>query len=123
MDGLDASPPSMRKGFLILIIQSKHFANYQTPQRHCHISLFLFLGVHLGGPALPVGVNDATTFVQEGTENKERTITNNRVKDKVKVRDNVLMSAVAGQMEGDVRYVPIFFESLLDSFHENYLSD
>ena len=72
---------------------------------------------------MPVGVNDATTFVQEGTENKERTITNNRVKDKVKVRDNVLMSAVAGQMEGDVRYVPIFFESLLDSFHENYLSD
>ena len=113
MDGLDASPPSMRKGFLILIIQSKHFANYQTPQRHCHISLFLFLGVHLGGPALPVGVNDATTFVQEGTENKERTITNNRVKDKVKVRDNVLMSAVAGQTEGDVRYVPILF--LLDA--------
>ena len=76
---------------------------------------------------MPVGVNDATTFVQEGTENKERTITNNRVKVKVKVkvkvRDNVLMSAVAGQMEGDVRYVPIFFESLLDSFHENYLSD
>ena len=72
---------------------------------------------------MPVGVNDAMTFVQEGTENEERTITNNRVKDKVKVRENVLMSAVAGQMEGDVRYVPIFFESLLDSFHENYLSD
>ena len=74
---------------------------------------------------MPVGVNDAMTFVQEGTENEERTITNNRVKVKVKVkvRDNVLMSAVAGQMEGDVRYVPIFFESLLDSFHENYLSD
>ena len=106
----------MRKGFLILITQSKHFAYYQTPQRHCHISLFLFLGVHLGGPALPVGVNDATTFVQEGTENKERTITNNRVKVKVKVKvwdqDNVLMSAVAGQMEGDARYVPIFFEAL-----------
>ena len=58
-----------------------------------------------------MGVNDATTFVQEGTENKERTITNNRVKVKVKVRDNVLMNAVAGQMEGDVRYVPIFFEA------------
>ena len=71
----------------------------------------------LDGPALPVGVNDATTFVQEGTENKERTITNNRDKDKVrdmdKVKvwdqDNVLMSAVAGQMEGDARYVPISF--------------
>ena len=64
---------------------------------------------------MPVGVNDATTFVQEGTENKERTITNNRVKVKVKVkvRDNVLMSAVGGQMEGDVRYVPILF--LLDA--------
>ena len=76
---------------------------------------------------MPVGVNDAMTFVQEGTENKERTITNNRVKvkvrNRVKVRDNVLMSAVAGQMEGDVRYVPIFFEALLDSFHENSLSD
>ena len=67
------------------------------------------LDVPLDGPALPLGVNDATTFVQEGTENKERTITNNRVKDKVKVRENVLMSAVAGQMEGDVRYVQLFF--------------
>ena len=123
MDGLDASPPSIRKGLCILITQSKHFAYYQTPRRHCHISLFLILGVPLGGPALPVGVNDAMTFVQEGTENEERTITNNRVKVKVRDRDNVLMSAVAGQMEGDVRYVPIFFESLLDSFHENYLSD
>ena len=123
MDGLGASPPSISKGSFILITQSKHFAYYQTPRRHCHISLFLILGVPLGGPALPVGVNDATTFVQEGTENEERTITNNRVKVKVRDRDNVLMSAVAGQMEGDVRYVPIFFESLLDSFHENYLSD
>ena len=66
------------------------------------------------GPALLLGVNDATTFVQEGTENEERTITNNKVKVKVKVwdQDNVLMSAVAGQMEGDARYVPIFFEAL-----------
>ena len=80
--------------------------------------LYFSLDVPLDGPALPLGVNDATTFVQEGTENKERTITNNkvkvknRVKVKVKVRDNVLMSAVAGQMEGDARYVPIFFEAL-----------
>ena len=82
--------------------------------------LYFSLDVPLDGPALPVGVNDATTFVQEGTENKERTITNNRDKDKVrdmdKVKvwdqDNVLMSAVAGQMEGDARYVPIFFEAL-----------
>ena len=59
---------------------------------------------------MPVGVNDATTFVQEGTENEERTITNNRVKVKVKVRDrdNVLMSAVAGPMEEGVRYVQKF---------------
>ena len=70
-----------------------------------------------------MGVNDATTFVQEGTENEERTITNNRVKVKVKVkvRDNVLMSAVAGQMEGDVRYVPILF--LLDACQENSIPD
>ena len=63
---------------------------------------------------MPLGVNDAMTFVQEGTENEERTITNNKVKVKVKVwdQDNVLMSAVAGQMEGDARYVPIFFEAL-----------
>ena len=76
--------------------------------------LYFSLDVPLDGPALPVGVNDATTFVQEGTENEERTITNNKVKVKVKVwdQDNVLMSAVAGQMEGDVRYVPIFFEAL-----------
>ena len=59
---------------------------------------------------MPVGVNDAMTFVQEGTENEERTITNNRVKVKVKVRDrdNVLMSAVAGPMEEGVRYVQKF---------------
>ena len=58
-----------------------------------------------------MGVTDAMTFVQKGMENKERTITNNRVKVKVKVWDqhNVLMSAVAGQMEGDARYVPISF--------------
>ena len=76
--------------------------------------LYFSLDVPLDGPALPLGVNDATTFVQEGTENEERTITNNKVKVKVKVRDrdNVLMSAVAGQMEGDARYVPIFFEAL-----------
>ena len=57
---------------------------------------------------MPVGVNDAMTFVQEGTENEERTITNNRVKVKVKVRDNVLMSAVAGPMEEGVRYAQKF---------------
>ena len=76
--------------------------------------LYFSLDVPLDGPALPLGVNDATTFVQEGTENEERTITNNKVKVKVKVwdQDNVLMSAVAGQMEGDARYVPIFFEAL-----------
>ena len=89
--------------------------------------LYFSLDVPLDGPALPLGVNDATTFVQEGTENKERTITNNkvkvknRVKVKVKVRDNVLMSAVAGQMEGDARYVPILF--LLDACQENSISD
>ena len=70
-----------------------------------------------------MAVTDAMTFVLGGTESKEEMITNNRDKVKVKVRDNVLMSAVAGQTVGDVRYVPIFFESLLDSFHENYLSD
>ena len=67
-----------------------------------------------------MGVRDVMTFVQKGTENKEKMITNNRDKDKVrdmdKVKvwdqDNVLMSAVAGQMEGDARYVPIFFEAL-----------
>ena len=74
--------------------------------------LYFSLDVPLDGPALPLGVNDATTFVQEGTENKERTITNNKVKVKVWDQDNVLMSAVAGQMEGDARYVPIFFEAL-----------
>ena len=70
-----------------------------------------------------MAVTDAMTFVLGGTESKEEMITNNRDKVKVKVRDNVLMSAVAGQMEGDVRYVPIFFEALLDSFPENSLSD
>ena len=59
-----------------------------------------------------MGVTDAMTFVQKGMENKERTITKIRHKVKVRDRDNVLMSAVAGQMEGDARYVPIFFEAL-----------
>merc|ERR1719400_787821 len=36
-------------------------------------------------------------------ENKERTITKTRHKVKVRDRDNVLMSAVAGQMEGGAR--------------------
>ena len=71
--------------------------------------LYFSLDVPLDGPALPLGVNDATTFVQEGTENEERTITNNRVKVKLWDQDNVLMSAVAGQMEGDAQYVPISF--------------
>ena len=70
--------------------------------------LYFSLDVPLDGPALPLGVNDATTFVQEGTENEERTITNNRVKVKVRDRDNVLMSAVAGPMEEGVRYVKKF---------------
>ena len=59
-----------------------------------------------------MGVTDAMTFVQKGMENKERTITKIRHKVKVRDRDNVLMSAVAGQMEGDARYVRIFFEAL-----------
>ena len=65
----------------------------------------------MDGPSMLrlMAVTDATTSVRKGTENKERTITNNRVKVKVKVRDNVLMSAVACQMEGDVRYVQLFF--------------
>ena len=69
---------------------------------------------------MPVGVNDATTFVQEGTENKERTITNNRVKVKVKVRDrdNVLMSAVAGPMEEGVRYVQKFVSNITISISD-----
>ena len=54
-----------------------------------------------------MGVTDAMTFVQKGMENKERTIT--KIRHKVRDRDNVLMSAVAGQMEGDARYVPISF--------------
>ena len=56
-----------------------------------------------------MGVTDAMTFVQKGMENKERTITKIRHKVKVRDRDNVLMSAVPGQMEGDARYVPISF--------------
>ena len=66
-----------------------------------------------------MAVTDAMTFVLGGTESKEEMITNNR--DKVKVRDNVLMSAVAGQTEGDVRYVPILF--LLDACQENSIPD
>ena len=65
----------------------------------------------MDGPSMRMAVTDAMTFVLGGTESKEEMITNNR--DKVKVRDNVLMSAVAGQTEGDVRYVPILF--LLDA--------
>ena len=65
----------------------------------------------MDGPSMLMAVTDAMTFVLGGTESKEEMITNNR--DKVKVRDNVLMSAVAGQTEGDVRYVPILF--LLDA--------
>ena len=56
-----------------------------------------------------MGVTDATTSVRKGRENKERTIIKIRHKVKVRDRDNVLMSAVAGQMEGDARYVPISF--------------
>ena len=46
-----------------------------------------------------MGVRDVMTFVQKGTENKEKMITNNRVKDKDKVRDSevVLTSAMVGR--------------------------
>ena len=85
------------------------------PKDHFPLAQF-FSVVQTDGPSMLrlMGVRDVMTFVRKGTENKERTITNNRVKVKVKVkvRENVLMSAVAGQMEGDVRYVPIFFEAL-----------
>ena len=46
-----------------------------------------------------MGVRDVMTFVQKGTENKEKMITNNRDKDKVRVRDKevVLTSAMVGR--------------------------
>ena len=46
-----------------------------------------------------MGVRDVMTFVQKGTENKEKMITNNRDKDKDKVRDSevVLTSAMVGR--------------------------
>ena len=48
-----------------------------------------------------MAVTDVMTFVQKGTENKEKMITNNRImdKDKDKVRDTevVLMSAMVGR--------------------------
>ena len=48
-----------------------------------------------------MGVRDVMTFVQKGTENKEKMITNNRDKDKDKdkVRDKevVLTSAMVGR--------------------------
>ena len=75
----------------------------------------------MDGPSMLMAVTDAMTFVLGGTESKEEMITNNRDKVKVKVRDNVLMSAVAGQMEGVVRYVPVLF--LLDACQENSISD
>ena len=36
-----------------------------------------------------MGVRDVMTFVRKGTENKEKMITNNRYKDKVKDKDKV----------------------------------
>ena len=46
-----------------------------------------------------MGVRDVMTFVQKGTENKEKMITNNRDKDMDKVRDSevVLTSAMVGR--------------------------
>ena len=50
-----------------------------------------------------MGVRDVMTFVQKGTENKEKMITNNRDKDKdkdkVRVKDKevVLTSAMVGR--------------------------
>ena len=46
-----------------------------------------------------MGVRDVMMFVQKGTENKEKMITNNRDKDKDKVRDSevVLTSAMVGR--------------------------
>ena len=50
-----------------------------------------------------MGVRDVMTFVQKGTENKEKMITNNRDKDKDKDKDKVkdtevvLMSAMVGR--------------------------
>ena len=46
-----------------------------------------------------MGVRDVMTFVQKGTENKEKMITNNRDKDKDKVRymEVVLTSAMVGR--------------------------
>ena len=48
-----------------------------------------------------MGVRDVMTFVQKGTENKEKMITNNRDKDKdkdkVKDTEVVLMSAMVGR--------------------------
>ena len=46
-----------------------------------------------------MGVRDVMTFVQKGTENKEKMITNNRDKDKVRVRDKevVRTSAMVGR--------------------------
>ena len=46
-----------------------------------------------------MGVRDVMMFVQKGTENKEKMITNNMDKDKDKVRDSevVLTSAMVGR--------------------------
>ena len=46
-----------------------------------------------------MGVRDVMMFVQKGTENKEKMITNNRDKDMDKVRDSevVLTSAMVGR--------------------------
>ena len=46
-----------------------------------------------------MGVRDVMTFVQKGTENKEKMITNNRDRDKDKVRykEVALTSAMVGR--------------------------
>ena len=44
-----------------------------------------------------MGVRDVMMFVQKGTENKEKMITNNRDKDKVRDSEVVLTSAMVGR--------------------------
>ena len=70
------------------------------PKDHFPLAQF-FSVVRTDGPSMLrlMGVRDVMTSVQKGTENKEKMITNNRDKDKDKVRymEVVLTSAMVGR--------------------------
>ena len=68
------------------------------PKDHFPLAQF-FSVVRTDGPSMLrlMGVRDVMTFVRKGTENKEKMITNNRVKDKVRYTEVVPTSAMVGR--------------------------